>query len=79
MWKLYVTGLEGVAITSTYDRLARSFPKSHRTKRVRNEDGTDRHLFIKLGVVKSSTSRATAERWQSRFSISAAASSTSGN
>jgi hypothetical protein len=52
MWKLYVAGGQGIAIVSTYKRLAASLPSSHRTEPLRNEDGTDRHLWIKLGVVK---------------------------
>lgn len=51
MWRLYLTGTEGVAIRSTYQRLADCFPQYDGTWKGRNEDQTEKELLIHIGVV----------------------------
>lgn len=51
MWERYVKG-EGVTIQSTYERLSSSFDRFDGSEQQRNEDGTDLHLFVRIGMVK---------------------------
>lgn len=53
MWQVYLKGAnEGVAIRSTYQRLANCFPSFTGTQVERNPDGTDHQLFVRLGMVQ---------------------------
>jgi hypothetical protein len=53
MWERYIKGSnEGVAVRSTYARLAFCFPKFDGRPKQRNEDGTDLQLFVRMGMVK---------------------------
>ena len=52
MWERYVTGYEGIAICSTYERLESSFDIYDGRERQRNKDGTDLQLFVRIGMVK---------------------------
>ena len=51
MWRLYLTGSEGVAVKSTYQRLIDSFPLFDGVRKGRNEDNTEKELLIHVGVV----------------------------
>lgn len=51
MWRLYLTGSEGVAVQSTYQRLIDSFPQFDGESKGRNEDNTEKELLIHVGVV----------------------------
>ena len=52
MWRLYLTGSEGVAIKSTYQRLIDSFSQFDGKNKGRNEDNTEKELLIHVGVVR---------------------------
>ena len=52
MWRLYLTGSEGVAVKSTYQRLIDSFPQFDGENKGRNEDNTEKELLIHVGVVR---------------------------
>lgn len=51
MWRLYLTGSEGVAIRSTYQRLINSFPRFDGQNKGANADSTQKELLIHVGVV----------------------------
>lgn len=52
MWRLYLTGSEGVAIRSTYQRLVGCVPQFDGEHKGRNEDHTEKELRIHVGVVR---------------------------
>src|SRR5262245_49208780 len=51
MWRLYLTGSEGVVVKSTYRRLISSFPQCDGRHKGRNDDNTEKELLIDVGVV----------------------------
>ncbi len=51
MWRLYLTGREGVAVKSTYKRLIESFPEFDGVDKGHNADRTSKELAVHVGVV----------------------------
>jgi hypothetical protein len=51
MWRLYLTGSEGVAVRSTFDRFVSSFPPFDGQDKGLNDDGTERELRVRVGTV----------------------------
>lgn len=51
MWRLYLTGREGLAVKTTFERFASSFAKFDGHDKGFNEDLTDREILIHVGIV----------------------------
>lgn len=51
MWRLYVTGREGIAVQSTFARLVSCFAPFDGQDKGFNDDGTDRELRVHVGIV----------------------------
>jgi hypothetical protein len=51
MWRLYLTGTEGISVRSTFGNLAASFPQFDGREKGNNEDMTEKELRINIGVV----------------------------
>src|SRR5262249_11707801 len=51
MWRLYLTGREGIAVRSTFERFVSAFAPFDGQDKGHNADGTERELRINAGIV----------------------------